>query len=92
MTLEREIETYRRRLPELLADKGKYVVIHDDEIVGIRSSLDEALRLGHERFLTDPFLAREIRETEPILFSSRSLRPCPSPTEQSPPTARPLNS
>lgn len=85
MALEKEIETYRRQLPELLANKGKYVVIHGDEVVGIREHLDEALRLGYERFLSEPFLVREIQETEPILFSSRSLRPCPSPTEQSSP-------
>ena len=88
MALEREIETYRHRLPELLANKGKFVVIHGDEILGIRDSFDESLRLGYERFVTDTFLVREIRETEPVLFSSRSLRPCPSSVDQSAPTER----
>lgn len=91
MALKKEIETYRRQLPELLANKGKYVVIHGDEVVGIRESLEEALRLGYERFLTEPFLAREIRESEPILFSSRSLRPCPSQTELSFPSTEQLS-
>lgn len=93
MSLERELETYRRKLSELLADKGKYVVIRGDEVLGIRENLEEALSLGYERSLTEPFLARKIQETEPIFFSSRSLRSCPFPTEQSPPsTEQPSNS
>lgn len=93
MSLERELETYRRKLPELLADEGKYVVIHGDEVLGVRENLTEALDLGHERFITEPFLARKIQEKEPILFSSRSLRSCPLPTEQSTPsTEQPSNS
>jgi hypothetical protein len=93
MALENEIETYHRKLPELLPDKGKYVVIHGDEVVGIRDTLNEALALGYERFLGEPFLVRKIQETDPMLISSRSLRPCPLPTEQSPPIeGRPSNS
>jgi hypothetical protein len=78
MVLEREIETYRRKLPELLAHKGKYVVIHGDELAGTFDGFEDALRLGYERFGNEPFLVREIRETEKVLFSSRSIRPCPS--------------
>lgn len=93
MALEKEIETYHRKLPELLLDKGKYVVIHGDEVVGIRDSFKEALALGYERFLREPFLVREIQEIDAVLVSSRSLRPCPLPTEQSPPIeGRPSNS
>ena len=93
MALEKEIETYTRKLPELLRDKGKFVVIHGEEVVGIRDSFKDALALGYERFLRESFLVREIQETEPVLISSRSLRPCPLPTESSSPTeGRPLNS
>jgi hypothetical protein len=78
MALERELETYRKNLPGLLADKGKFVVIHGEEVLGVRATLEEALRLGYERFLNEEFLVREISETEQVLFSSRSIRPCPS--------------
>jgi hypothetical protein len=77
MALEREIETYRHKLPELLANKGKFVVIHGEEVIGIFDGLEDALTAGYERFLDEPFLVREIREEEPILYTSRSLRPCP---------------
>jgi hypothetical protein len=78
MALERELATYRRRLPELLANEGKFVVIHGDDVIGIVDTLDAALYLGYDRFINEPFMARQIRKTEPVLFSSRSLRPCPS--------------
>ena len=77
MALERELETYRQKLPELLADKGKFVVIHADEVLGVRDTFEEALRLGYERFLHEAFLVREISETEKELFASRGVRPCP---------------
>lgn len=78
MALEREIETYDRRLGELLARQGKYVVIHADEVVGTYDGFDDALRVGYERFGDDAFLVRQIRETQPVLTLHRSLRPCPS--------------
>ncbi len=78
MPLEREIETYRRELPNLLAQKGKYVVIRGDSVVGIRDTFEDALSLGYEACGLDLFLVRQISETEKVLHTSRSIRPCPS--------------
>ncbi len=82
MTLEREIATYHRKLPELLADQGKFVIIHGEDIIGIFDGMEDALRAGYERFLHEPFLMRQIREEERILYTSRNLRPCPSSTDR----------
>ena len=35
MALAREMETYRRELPQLLRDEGKFVLIHGDDVAGI---------------------------------------------------------
>src|SRR5947209_13092637 len=78
MSLEREIETYRLKLPELLAHKGKYVVIYGEEILGTFDGLGDAMRAGYHRTLEEPFLVRRIAEEEPVLVSTRNLRPCPS--------------
>ncbi len=78
MTLEREIETYRQKLPELLPHKGKYVVIHGSEVVGVFDGFEDALRVGYERFGNEAFLVRKISETEEVLVSSRIIRPCPT--------------
>ena len=32
MALEKEIETYRRELPNLLGNEGKFVVVENDKI------------------------------------------------------------
>ena len=86
MSLEREIETYRRKLPELLANAGKFVVIHGDEIAGTFDTHADALAVGYDRYGDRPFLVRQIRETEPVLISTRSLRPCLTPPAPSGPT------
>jgi hypothetical protein len=80
MALEQEIETYRRKLPELLPHEGKYVVIHGEDVIGIFDGMGDALRAGYERFLNEPFLMRQIRKKEEVLYTSRSLCPCPSST------------
>jgi hypothetical protein len=77
MALEREIETYKRHLPELLAHKGQYVTILGEEVVGIFPTFKAALEAGYERTLTEAFLVREIQEKEQVVYSSRSIRPCP---------------
>jgi hypothetical protein len=81
MSLEREIETYHRLLSELLPDEGKYVVIHGDEKLGVYADLSEALSQGYAKYGDEAFLARQISKTEKVLFSSRSLRPCPTSRE-----------
>ena len=44
MALEKEIETYNRELPNLLAEQGKFVVIHGDKIIGTFVSYEDALK------------------------------------------------
>jgi hypothetical protein len=39
--LQKELETYKRLLPELVAKQGKYVLIKDDEQAGIFDTSDE---------------------------------------------------
>jgi len=78
MVLEREIKTYHDKLTELLPHKGKFVVIHGEQVVGIFDGFEDALRAGYERCGNEPFLVREIREAQTVLYSSRSVRPCPT--------------
>jgi hypothetical protein len=88
MALERELETYRSRLPELLVHKGKYVLIYGDQVEGIFDKYDAALDAGYERHLNEAFLVRQIAETEKVLYTARNLRPCPTPPFPSTPTGQ----
>jgi hypothetical protein len=78
MSLEREIETYHKLIPDLLQYEGKFVVIRGEELLGCYADWNEALNHGYEQYGEDAFLVRQISKTEKVLFSSRSLRPCPT--------------
>ena len=64
--LEREIGTYFRELPRLIAggDEGRYALIRDDELLSVWDTLDDASQAGHERFGLDRFMAQKIRATD----------------------------
>lgn len=61
MALERELGTYRRKLPELKEHEGKFVLIHGDEIVDTFSSYGDAIKEGYARFRLEPFLVKQIQ-------------------------------
>jgi hypothetical protein len=77
------METYRQRLPELLAHEGRYVIIHGDEVAGFRESLEDAERFGYERYgFRTPFLVKRVRAQEPVYRTNRNILPCPSSTDR----------
>lgn len=43
MALEREFATYQKKLPELLAQEGQFVVIHGTSVAGIWQTYSDAL-------------------------------------------------
>ena len=79
MALEKEIETYNRELPNLLAQQGKFVVIREDKIIGTFVSYEDALKLGYEKCGLEPFLVKRIQAIEQVQFFSRDLEfSCPT--------------
>jgi hypothetical protein len=58
--------TYRDQLKELLRDKGKYVLIKGDEVIGIYDEKNEALREAVARFQDQPVLVKRIAAKERI--------------------------
>jgi hypothetical protein len=75
MALERELETYRQKLPELLANEGKFVLIHGGDIVDVFGTYEDAIKEGYGKFQLAPFLVKQIQSVEQIHFISR-LNPC----------------
>ena len=75
MTLEKEIETYHRKLPELKAQEGKFVLIHGAEIIDFFSTYEDAIKSGYQKFKLTPFLVKRIHATEPVFFVSRNVVP-----------------
>ena len=58
MALEKELETFQRELPNLLADEGKFAVVSADQILGIYTSYEDALAIGYEKCGLKPFLVK----------------------------------
>jgi hypothetical protein len=63
-TIEKELETYREKLPTLLAEEGKFVLIHDGEVAGTFDTYAHALSEGCKRFKLEPFLVKQIQQIE----------------------------
>jgi hypothetical protein len=71
MTLEKELETYQRKLPDLSAAEGKFVLIHGDDVIDTFGDYEDALKEGYARFGLEPFLVKQIHAVEPIHFVTR---------------------
>lgn len=74
MALEKELATYKLRLPELSVHEGKYVLISGEEIVDVYGTYEDALRDGYAKFKLNPFLIKQIHSIEQIQFVTRFLR------------------
>jgi hypothetical protein len=75
MALEKELETYKRKLSELKALEGKFVLIHGDEVVETFSSYEDAIKEGYSKFGLEPFLVKQISSIEQAQFVSRFVEP-----------------
>lgn len=76
MALEKELETYKAKLPELAANEGKFVVIQGDQIAGMYETYADAIKKGYEEFGLKPFLVKQIQAVERVQFISRFVDPC----------------
>lgn len=62
--LEKERKFYDRKRAELVSQHlGQFVVIKEEELVGVYNRIEEALAEGARRFGLQPFLVRQISET-----------------------------
>jgi hypothetical protein len=77
MALEKELETYKNKLPELKDSEGKFVLIHGSELVNTYTSYEDAIKDGYARFKLEPFLVKQIHAIEQVQFISRLIVPSP---------------
>ena len=74
MAIDREWETLQANLPALLEkEEGRYVLIHDDQVVGIWDTKAQALEEGYRRFNLESFLVQHIVAYEKPIFVPRGL-------------------
>jgi hypothetical protein len=75
-SLQIELETYKKRLPDLSSHEGKFVLISGSEVLGTFESYQDALAAGYEKLGLKPFLVKRISAVETLSFFTRELA-CP---------------
>ena len=80
---EREIATYLRELPRLLAEglAWQHVLIKGDDIIGVWKAQADAIQAGCERFGLEPIFVKTIDPRDPERFAlefAQKDAPCPS--------------
>ena len=75
MVLEKELATYHREMPTLIAHAGKYVLIHEDQLAGIWETYQDALQEGYRIFQLKPFLVKQIQVVEFVHYATRDVTP-----------------
>ena len=71
--LATELGTYKRLLPTLLKDEGKYAVIKGEQLIGIFDSYSDALAEGYKVAKLDAFLVKIISGTDTVAYFSRDV-------------------
>jgi hypothetical protein len=72
-SLETELKTYEAQKQKLLADEGKFVVIHGDKVLGVYATYEDALKIGYEKCKLEPFLVKKIEAVEQAHYFTRDL-------------------
>jgi hypothetical protein len=77
--LYREWNTYRREVGRLLAEggEGRYVLIKEEQVIGLWETHDAAMSAGYQRFPGQPFLVHPVQEREPV-WRCTSICQCPN--------------
>jgi hypothetical protein len=73
--LEKELETYRRELPNLLTQAGKYALVKEDKVVSTWGTYEDALQEGYRLFDLSPFLVKQIQAAEVAHLITRHVEP-----------------
>ena len=73
--LETELKTYDQNRDHLLGTaEGKFVLIHNSQVVGVYDSKMDAINAGYQQFGNVPFLVKQIVKVEtPQNFISNLL-------------------
>jgi hypothetical protein len=82
VVLDRELATFREKLPELKADhEGKFALVHGDEFIDVFTSYEDAIKAGYARFDLEPFLVKQIHGLEQVQLITRLVAPSVNASE-----------
>ena len=74
--LSEDLNLFESQRASLLEkSEGKFVLIHDDEVMGIYDSEQDAIREGYKHLGNVPFLVKRIATVEvPLYFTSNLIK------------------
>jgi hypothetical protein len=75
--LEKELATYKRLLPTLRDQEGRFALIAGDDLLGTFDTYSDALDEGYREKGLSPFLVKKISSVEIISYFTRDFRSCP---------------
>jgi hypothetical protein len=75
LTLAVELDTYRKLLPNLLDQQGKFALVSETSLLGTYETYADALQQGYSMKGLEPFLVRKISGTEAIAYFTRDIQP-----------------
>lgn len=75
MALEKELATYKDKLPELKEHEGKFVLIHGDQVIDFFVAYEDAIKAGYQQFKLEPFLVKQINAVERVQHVTRRILP-----------------
>jgi len=68
-----EFETFRKLLPTLSGDEGKFALIAGSKLLGKYETYADALDAGYKERVLKPFLVKKISSVEIISYFSRDF-------------------
>ena len=73
--LDSELKTYEQNRDHLLGTaEGKFVLIRNNQVIGVYDSKMDAIAAGYQQFVNVPFLVKQILKIEtPLNFMSNLL-------------------
>lgn len=73
--LAKELKTYEENFNSLVgAHEGKFVVVHDNQVLGVFDSQFDAITWGYRELGNIPFLVKQVIKVEaPLSFVSNLL-------------------
>lgn len=71
--LDTELKTFQKLLPTLLEEQGRFALICGEELKGVFSAYEDALKSGYDQCGLQPFLVKKISAEEQTFFFTRDL-------------------
>ena len=72
-SFKQELALYQQKLPELMSEQGKWVLIRGDALGGVFAAYEDAIKEGYDKYGDSPFLVKRIESEDQVHFFTREI-------------------